>query len=247
MEYKVFSTELAGRPLSIEFGKYAQQANGSAFVRYGDTVVMVNATMSEKAREGVDFFPLSVDFEEKQYSVGKIPGGFIKREGRPTEKATLTCRLIDRPLRPLFPKGMRNDVQVVATCLSVDKDIPPEIPAMLGSSAALSVSDIPWGGPTGTVVVGCVDGEFVICPDAEQREKSTLHLTVSGTKDAVLMVEAGAKEVPEELMLQAILFGHEEIKKLVAFIENIQKEIGKEKAVVDLVTTGDDVKAAVRE
>ena len=198
-------------------------------------------------REGVDFFPLSVDFEEKQYSVGKIPGGFIKREGRPTEKATLTCRLIDRPLRPLFPKGMRNDVQVVATCLSVDKDIPPEVPAMIGSSAALSVSDIPWGGPTGTVVVGCVDGELVLCPDAAQREKSTLLLTVSGTKDAVLMVEAGAKEVPEELMLRAILFGHEEIKKLVAFIEGIQQEIGKEKAEVALITTGEDVKAAVRE
>ena len=247
MEYKVFSTELAGRPLTIEFGKYAQQANGSAFVRYGDTVVMVNATMSEKPREGVDFFPLSVDFEEKQYSVGKIPGGFIKREGRPTEKATLTCRLIDRPLRPLFPKGMRNDVQVVATCLSVDKDIPPEVPAMIGSSAALSVSDIPWGGPTGTVVVGCVDGELVLCPDAAQREKSTLHLTVSGTRDAVLMVEAGAREVPEELMLRAILFGHEEIKKLVAFIEGIREEIGKEKAEVALITTGEDVKAAVRE
>lgn len=247
MDYKVFSTELAGRPLTIEFGKYAQQANGSAFVRFGDTVVMVNATMSETAREGVDFFPLSVDFEEKQYSVGKIPGGFIKREGRPTEKATLTCRLIDRPLRPLFPKGMRNDVQVVATCLSVDKDIPPEVPAMIGSSAALSVSDIPWGGPTGTVVVGCVDGELVLCPNAEQREKSTLHLTVSGTKEAVLMVEAGAKEVPEELMLRAILFGHEEIKKIVAFIEGIQQEIGKEKAEVALVTTGEDVKAAVRE
>ena len=247
MDYKVFSTELAGRPLTIEFGKYAQQANGSAFVRYGDTVVMVNATMSEKPREGVDFFPLSVDFEEKQYSVGKIPGGFIKREGRPTEKATLTCRLIDRPLRPLFPKGMRNDVQVVATCLSVDKDIPPEVPAMIGSSAALSVSDIPWGGPTGTVVVGCVDGELVLCPDAAQREKSTLHLTVSGTRDAVLMVEAGAREVPEELMLRAILFGHEEIKKLVAFIEGIRQEIGKEKAEVALITTGEDVKAAVRE
>ena len=247
MDYKVFSTELAGRPLTIEFGKYAQQANGSAFVRYGDTVVMVNATMSEKPREGVDFFPLSVDFEEKQYSVGKIPGGFIKREGRPTEKATLTCRLIDRPLRPLFPKGMRNDVQVVATCLSVDKDIPPEVPAMIGSSAALSVSDIPWGGPTGTVVVGCVDGELVLCPDAAQREKSTLHLTVSGTRDAVLMVEAGAREVPEELMLRAILFGHEEIKKLVAFIEGIRQEIGKEKTEVALITTGEDVKAAVRE
>ncbi len=247
MDYKVFSTELAGRPLSIEFGKYAQQANGSAFVRYGDTVVMVNATMSEKAREGVDFFPLSVDFEEKQYSVGKIPGGFIKREGRPTEKATLTCRLIDRPLRPLFPKGMRNDVQVVATCLSVDKDIPPEIPAMIGSSAALSISDIPWGGPTGTVVVGCIDGEFVINPTEEQRQKSSMHLTVSGTADAVLMVEAGANEVSEETMLSAILYGHEEIKKIVAFIEQIKAEIGKEKAEVQLVTTGDDVKAAVRE
>lgn len=247
MDYRVFSTELAGRPLSIEFGKYAQQANGSAFVRYGDTVVMVNVTMSEKPREGVDFFPLSVDFEEKQYSVGKIPGGFIKREGRPTEKATLTCRLIDRPLRPLFPKGMRNDVQVVATCLSVDKDIPPEIPAMIGSSAALSVSDIPWGGPTGTVVVGCVDDKLIINPNEEQRKHSVLHLTVSGTKDAVLMVEAGAKEVPEELMLRAILFGHEEIKKIVAFIEGIKAEIGKEKAEVALITTGDDVKAAVRE
>jgi len=188
-----------------------------------------------------------VDFEEKQYSVGKIPGGFIKREGRPTEKATLTCRLIDRPLRPLFPKGMRNDVQVVATCLSVDKDIPPEIPAMIGSSAALSVSDIPWGGPTGTVVVGCIDGEFVINPTEEQRQKSSMHLTVSGTADAVLMVEAGANEVSEETMLSAILYGHEEIKKIVAFIEQIKAEIGKEKAEVQLVTTGEDVKAAVRE
>ena len=210
MEYKVFTTELAGRPLSIEFGKYAQQAAGSAFVRYGDTVVMVNATMSEQARDGVDFFPLSVDFEEKQYSVGKIPGGFIKREGRPTEKATLTCRLIDRPLRPLFPKGMRNDVQVVATCLSVDKDIPPEVPAMIGSSAALAVSNIPW-----------VDGELIINPDEAQRAKSTLHLTVSGTRDAVLMVEAGAEEVTEEQMLQAIMLAHDEIKKIVAFIDSI--------------------------
>ncbi|MBE5779655.1 MAG: polyribonucleotide nucleotidyltransferase [Clostridiales bacterium] len=247
MEYKVFTTELAGRPLSIEFGKYAQQAAGSAFVRYGDTVVMVNATMSEQARDGVDFFPLSVDFEEKQYSVGKIPGGFIKREGRPTEKATLTCRLIDRPLRPLFPKGMRNDVQVVATCLSIDKDIPPEVPAMIGSSAALAVSNIPWNGPTGTVVVGCVDGELVINPDEAQRAKSTLHLTVSGTRDAVLMVEAGAEEVTEEQMLQAIMLAHDEIKKIVAFIDSIQAEIGKEKSQVTLVVTGEDVKAAVRE
>ncbi len=247
MEYKAFSTELAGRPLTIEFGKYAMQAAGSAFVRYGDTVVIVNATMSDKPREGVDFFPLSVDFEEKQYSVGKIPGGFIKREGRPTEKATLTCRLIDRPLRPLFPKGMRNDVQVVATVLSVDKDIPPDVPAMIGSSAALCVSEIPWNGPTGTVVVGIVDGQYVLCPDEEQRQKSTLHLVVSGTKEAVLMVEAGAKEVTEEQMLGAILFAHEEIKKIVAFLEGIQAEIGKEKVQVKLVVTGDDIKQAVRE
>ncbi len=247
MDKKVFTTELAGRQLSIEFGKYCQQASGSAFVRYGDTVVMVNATMSDTPREGVDFFPLAVDFEEKQYSVGKIPGGFIKREGRPTEKATLTCRLIDRPLRPLFPKGMRNDVQVVATVLSVDKDIPPEVPAMIGSSAALTVSSIPWNGPTGTVVVGCVDGQYVINPDEAQREKSSMHVFVSGTKDAVLMVEAGANEVSEEEMLGAILFAHEEIKKLVAFIEGIQAEIGKEKVEVALVTTGDDIKQAVRD
>ena len=246
MDYKVFTTELAGRQLSIEFGKYCQQAAGSAFVRYGDTVVMVNATMSDMPREGVDFFPLSVDYEEKQYAVGKIPGGFIKREGRPTEKATLTCRLIDRPLRPLFPKGMRNDVQVVATVLSVDKDIPPEIPAMIGSSAAMAVSNIPWNGPTGTVVVGCIDGKYILNPDEAQRDKSTMHVFVSGTKDAVLMVEAGANEVSEEEMLNAILFGHEEIKKIVAFIEGIQQEIGLSKVVVPLVGTGDDIKQAVR-
>lgn len=247
MDYKAFTTELAGRQLTIEFGKYAQQAAGSAFVRYGETVVMVNATMSENVREGVDFFPLSVDFEEKQYSVGKIPGGFIKREGRPTEKATLTCRLIDRPLRPLFPKGMRNDVQVVATVLSVDKDIPPEVPAMIGSSAALAISNIPWNGPTGTVVVGSVDGKLVVNPDQAQRDKSSLHVTVSGTKDAVLMVEAGANEVSEEEMLSAIMLAHDEIKKIVAFIEGIVSEIGKEKVTVKLSVTGDDIKAAVRE
>ena len=247
MDNKKFTMELAGRQLTIEFGKYAQQAAGSAFVRYGDTVVIVNATMSESVREGVDFFPLSVDFEEKQYAVGKIPGGFIKREGRPTEKATLTCRLIDRPLRPLFPKGMRNDVQVVATVLSVDKDIPPEVPAMIGSSVALAVSNIPWNGPTGTVVVGSVDGEYVVNPDEAQRAESTMHVTVSGTKDAVLMVEAGANEVTEEDMLDAILFAHEEIKKIVAFIEGIEAEIGKEKSVVTLITTGEDIKHAVRD
>ena len=247
MESKNFTMELAGRELTIEFGKYAQQAGGSAFVRYGDTVVLVNATMSSTPREGVDFFPLTVDFEEKQYAVGKIPGGFIKREGRPTEKAILTCRLMDRPLRPLFPKGMRNDVHVLATVLSVDKDIPPEIPAMIGSSAALSVSNIPWNGPTGSVVVGKVNGEYVINPDEAQREASTMHVTVSGTKDAVLMVEAGAEEVTEDDMLTAIMTAHEEIKKIVTYIEGIKAEIGKEKSEATLVVTGDDVKQAVRE
>ena len=247
MESKKYSMELAGLPLTLEFGKYCEQAAGSVWVHLGDTVVMVNATMAPTPRPGVDFFPLAVDVEEKQYSVGKIPGGFIKREGRPTEKATLTCRLIDRPLRPLFPKGMRNDVQVVATILSVDKDIPPEIPAMIGSSIALSVSEIPWNGPTGSVVVGRVNGEFVLLPNEEQRQASDLHLTVSGTRDAVLMVEAGAKEVSEEVMLDAIMFAHEEIKKIIAFEDQIIAEIGKQKLEVPLVVTGDDVKAAVRE
>jgi len=247
MDFKSYSMELAGRTLTLEFGKYAEQAAGSCLVRYGDTCVIVNATMSEKARDGVDFFPLSVDFEEKHYAVGKIPGGFIKREGRPTEKAILTCRLIDRPLRPLFPKGMRNDVQVVATVLSVDTDIPPEIPAMIGSSIALCVSEIPFGGPTGSIVVGRVNGEFVLNPDEAQRAQSDLHLTVSGTKDAVLMVEAGANEISEEVMLDAIMLAHEEIKKIIAFEEKIIAEIGKSKADVTLVVTGEDIKAAVRE
>ena len=247
MAFKSYTMELAGRPLTLEFDKYCEQAAGSAWVRLGDTVVMVNATMSPTARPGVDFFPLAVDVEEKQYSVGKIPGGFIKREGRPTEKATLTCRLIDRPLRPLFPKGMRNDVQVVATVLSVEQDVPPEIPAMIGSSIALAVSEIPWNGPTGSVVVGLVDGKFVLCPNEEQRAQSQMHLTVSGTRDAVLMVEAGAKEVSEATMLDAIMFAHEEIKKIIAFEDQIIAEIGKEKAEVQLVVTGDDIKAAVRE
>ena len=247
MDYKSYTMDFAGRPLTLEFGKYCEQANGSVWVHHGDTVVMVNATMAPAPREGVDFFPLAVDVEEKQYSVGKIPGGFIKREGRPSEKATLTCRLIDRPLRPLFDKGMRNDVQVVVTILSVEQDVPPEIPAMIGSSVALAVSDIPWNGPTGAVLVGRVDGNFVICPDEEQREKSDLSLYVAGTEDAIMMVEAGAKELSEDTMLDAILFGHEEIKKLVAFQKQIVAEIGKEKQVVPLITTGEDVKAAVRE
>ncbi len=246
MESKKFTMDFAGRPLTLEFGRYCEQANGSVWVHLGDTVVMVNATMAPTPREGVDFFPLAVDVEEKQYSVGKIPGGFIKREGRPTEKATLTCRLIDRPLRPLFNKGMRNDVQVVVTILSVEQDVPPEIPAMIGSSIALAVSDIPWNGPTGAVLVGRVNGEFIICPDEEQRKVSDLSLYVAGTEEAIMMVEAGANELSEDVMLDAILFGHEEIKKLVRFQKEIVKEIGKEKVEVPLITTGDDVKAAVR-
>ena len=244
--FKVYTTELAGRELSLEFGKYCGQANGSVIVRLGDTVVMVNATAAEKPREGQDFFPLSVDFEEKMYSVGKIPGGFIKREGRPSEKATLTSRLIDRPLRPLFNKGIRNDVQVVATVLSVEHDVTPDIPAMIGASAALAVSDIPWAGPIAGVNVGLVDGEVVINPSVAQREVSKLNLTVAGTDEAVLMVEAGAKEISEEDMLRAILTGHEEIKKLVAFQKQIVAEIGKEKREFPVFETGADVKEVVR-
>ena len=244
--FKVYTTELAGRELTLEFGKYCGQANGSVIVRLGDTVVMVNATAAEKPREGQDFFPLSVDFEEKMYAVGKIPGGFIKREGRPSEKATLTSRLIDRPLRPLFNKGIRNDVQVVATVLSVEHDVTPDIPAMIGASAALAVSDIPWAGPIAGVNVGLVDGEVVINPSVAQREVSKLNLTVAGTDEAVLMVEAGAKEISEEDMLRAILTGHEEIKKLVAFQKQIVAEIGKEKREFPVFETGADVKEVVR-
>ena len=247
MEQKIYTMDFAGKPLTLEFGRYCEQANGSVWVHHGDTVVMVNATMASSPREGVDFFPLAVDVEEKQYSVGKIPGGFIKREGRPSEKATLTCRLIDRPLRPLFDKGMRNDVQVVVTILSVEQDCPPEIPAMIGSSVALAVSDIPWNGPTGAVQVGRVDGKFIICPNEEQRAASDLSLYVAGTEEAIMMVEAGAKELSEDTMLDAILFGHAEIKKLVAFQKAIVAEIGKEKKVVPLITTGEDIKTAVRE
>ena len=245
--FKQYEMELGGRKLVLEFGKYAEQANGSTFVRYGDTVLLVTATASDKPRDGIDFFPLSVDFEEKLYSVGKIPGGFIKREGRPSEKAILTSRLIDRPLRPLFPKGMRNDVQVVAVAMSVDTNNAPEIPAMIGSSAALCVSDIPFAGPTGAVNIGLIDGEFIVNPNDEQRAVSEMALTVAGTKDAVMMVEAGAKEVSEEVMLKAILFAHEEIKKIVAFIEGIQAEIGKPKREFPLYLPGEDVKSAVRE
>lgn len=246
-EHKVFKMDFAGRELSVEIGKIAELASGSAILQYGETMVMVNTSKSSQPRDGIDFFPLSVDYEEKLYSVGKIPGGFLKREGKPSEKAILTSRLIDRPIRPLFPKGFRNDVQVVATVLSVDQDCTPDIVAMIGSSVALSISDIPFNGPTGSVLVGLVDGAFVINPTAEQREKSCLHLVVSGTKDAIMMVEAGAEEIPDELMLEAILFAHEEIKKVVEFIETIVNEVGKEKIEVTLYQIDEDVEKAVRE
>jgi len=246
-EHKVFKMDFAGRELSVEIGKIAELASGSAILQYGETMVMVNTSKSAQPRDGIDFFPLSVDYEEKLYSVGKIPGGFLKREGKPSEKAILTSRLIDRPIRPLFPKGFRNDVQVVATVLSVDQDCTPDIVAMIGSSIALSISDIPFNGPTGSVSVGLVDGAFVINPTTEQREKSSLHLVVSGTKDAIMMVEAGAEEIPDELMLEAILFAHEEIKKVVEFIETIVAEVGKEKIEVTLFEINADVEKAVRE
>ena len=246
MERKIFKTTIGGREMSVEIGAYCGQANGSCIVRCGDTVVMVNATMAKEPREGMDYFPLSVDYEEKMYAVGKIPGGFKKREGRASDKAILTARLIDRPIRPLFPKGMYNDVSVVATVLSVDTNIPPEVFGMIGSSIALSISDIPFAGPTGSVVVGLVDGEYVINPDSAQRAKSKLHLSLSGTRDAIMMVEAGADVVTEKEMLGAILFGHEEIKKIVAFIDGIVAEVGKPKVDIALETIPADIDAAVR-
>ena len=246
-EHKIFTMDLAGRELSVEIGKIAQLASGSAILRYGDTMVMVNVSKSSQPREGVDFFPLSVDYEEKLYSVGKIPGGFLKREGKPSEKAILTSRLIDRPIRPLFPKTFRNDVQVVATVLSVDQDCTPDIVSMIGSSVALSISEIPFNGPTGSVCIGLVDGALVVNPTAEEREKSALHLVVSGTKEAVMMVEAGADEVPESLMLEAILKAHEEIKKIVEFIEQIQAEVGKEKMEFEETKPNSEIEAKVRE
>ncbi len=247
IERKIFTTQIGGREVSIETGAYCGLSNGSCIVRCGDTAVMVNATMAKTPRDGIDFFPLGVDYEEKMYAVGKIPGGFKKREGRASDKAILTSRLIDRPLRPLFPKGFFNDVAVVATALSVDPNIPPEVYAMIGSSVALSISDIPFAGPTGSVIVGYVDGQYVINPDTEQREKSKLHLSLSGTKEAILMVEAGANELTEDEMIGAILFGHEEIKKIVEFIDGIQAQIGKEKVVPELYHPQPEIEAAVKE
>ena len=245
-DYRVFKTAVGGRLLPFEIGKMCEQANGQATVIYGDTIVSCTATASKEPREDVDFFPLSCDFEEKMYSVGKIPGGYIRREGKPGEKAILTSRMIDRPLRPLFPKGFRNDVVVVATALSVDHDCSPEIAGMLGSSLALAISDIPWDGPTAAVSVGRVDGNLIINPTYEQRMVSDINLTVSGTKDAVMMVEAGANEVSEDDMIDAIMFGHSEIKAICEFFEEIIKEVGKEKMEYKVFKASDEIDAEVR-
>ncbi len=244
--HRIFETTVAGRKVTVETGKYAEQANGSCLIRCGDTAVLVCTTASEKPREGIDFFPLAVEYEEKLYSVGKIPGGFIKREGRPTEKAILTSRLIDRPIRPLFPKGYRNDVQVVATVVSMEQDIPADIYAMIGSSIALSISDIPFAGPTGSVSVGYVDGEIVLNPASEQRERSLMHLTVSGTRDAVMMVEAGCNVVSEAVMIDSIMAAHAEIKKIVEFIDSVVAEVGKPKMTVVLEHVEEDLEKEIR-
>ncbi len=227
--FKVYETTFGGRPMTFETGKMCGLSNGSVLVRWGETVVLVNVTASAKPREGIDFFPLSVDFEEKLYSVGKIPGSFIKRESRPSDKAILASRLVDRPIRPLFPKDMRNDCSVVMTVMSVDPDCLPEIAGMIGTSFALSISDIPWNGPIAGANIGLVNGEIIVCPDAEQRRMSDLNLTVAANEDVICMIEAGANEVSNEVMLDAIIKGHEEIKKMVRFIKQVQAEIGKPK------------------
>lgn len=245
--YRKFETELAGRKLTVETGKVAELANGDAIIHYGDTVVMVNVTASKEPREGIDFFPLSVDYEEKLYAVGKIPGSFQKREGKPADKAILTSRAIDRPIRPLFPKDFRNDVCVVATVLSVEQDNSPEVCAMIGASVALSISDIPFGGPTAAVNVGYVDGQIVINPTVAQREHSRLKLTVAGTMEKVTMIEAGADEIPNDTMLDCIKAGHEEIKKLCKFIEGIKEEVGKPKFEYVSFATDKDVYAEIKE
>ena len=244
--YRKFETELAGRKLTVETGRVAELANGDAIIHYGDTVVMVNVTASRSPREGVDFFPLSVDYEEKLYSVGKIPGGYIKREGKPSEKAILTSRVIDRPIRPLFPSDLRNDVSVVATVLSVEQDNPPEVAAMIGTSIAISISDVPWNGPIGGVWLGLVDGEYVINPTVEQREKSEMLVTVAGTKQKVVMIEAGANEVEESVMLEGIKFAHKHIIELCDFISGIQAEIGKEKFTYESHDVDHDLYDAIK-
>ena len=245
--YRSFETTYAGRPLVVETGKTCGLSNGSCWVRYGETVVMANVTASAKPREGVDFFPLSVDYEERLYSVGKIPGSFTKREGKPTEKAILTSRCVDRPIRPLFPKDMRNDVSVVMTVLSVEPDNSPEIAGMIATSIAISISDIPWNGPISGINVGLVDGEIVLNPTLEQRAKTDLVLTVAGTAEKIVMIEAGANEVPEDTMLEAIMKGHEEIKKMVAFIKDIQSQIGKPKFAFESMEVDHDMFDAIEE
>ena len=243
--YRTFETTYAGRPLIVETGKTCGLSNGSCWVRYGETVVMANVTACAKPREGVDFFPLSVDYEERLYSVGKIPGSFTKREGKPTEKAILTSRCVDRPIRPLFPKDMRNDVSVVMTVLAVEPDNSPEIAGMIATSIAISISDIPWNGPIAGINVGLVDGQIVLNPTLEQRAKTDLVLTVAGTAEKIVMIEAGANEVPEDTMLEAILTGHEEIKKMVAFISDIQKQIGKPKFAFESMEVDHDMFDAI--
>jgi polyribonucleotide nucleotidyltransferase len=245
-EKQIFSIEWAGRPLTVEIGQLAKQANGAVLVRYGDTAVLSTATASKEPKK-LDFFPLTVNYEERLYAVGKIPGGFIKREGRPSEKAILASRLIDRPIRPLFADGFRNEVQVISIVMSVDQDCSSEMAAMFGSSLALSISDIPFEGPIAGVTVGRVDGKFVINPNVDQAEKSDIHLVVAGTKDAINMVEAGADEVPEETMLEAIMFGHEEIKRLIAFQEEIAAKVGKEKTEVELYVLDEQLESEIRE
>ena len=244
---KIFRTEIAGRPLVVETGKIAQFANGSALVRYGETTVLSTATASATPREGIDFFPLSVDYEEKMYAVGKMPGGFLKREGRPGEKAILVSRVIDRPIRPLFPKDLRNDVCVNNLVMSVDPDCSPEITAMLGTSIAIAISDIPWKGPVGGVVLGLIDGKTIINPTLEQREVSDMYVTLAGTLNKICMVEAGANEVPDDVMLNAIAEGHEEIKKICEFINSIVAEIGKEKFTYESAEVPEEIFEAVKE
>lgn len=246
MEPAIFETELAGRKLVIEAGKFAGQANGAVLVRYGDTAVMATVVASKEPRD-TDFFPLTVNYEERLYAVGKIPGGFIKREGRPSDKAILASRLIDRPIRPLFDEGFRHEVQIVTMVMSVDQDCSSEIAAMIGASTALAISDIPFNGPIGGVIIGRVDGKFVVNPTVEQMEKTDLHLVVAGTKDGINMVEAGMDQIPEEVILEAILFGHEEIKKLVEFQEKIANEIGKPKMETELYQVDPELEKVVRE
>ena len=245
--YRVFTTTFAGRELKVETGKTCELSNGSCWVTYGETVVMANVTASTKPREGVDFFPLSVDYEERLYSVGRIPGSFTKREGKPSDKAILTSRVVDRPIRPLFPKDMRNDVSVVMTVLAVDPDYSPEICGMIATSVAISISDIPWNGPIGGISVGLIDGEIVLNPNLEQRAKTDLNLTVAGTAEKIVMIEAGANEVPDDVMLKAILTGHEEIKKIVAFINDIKAQIGKKKFEFESMEVDHDLFDAIEE